>query len=114
MTTGSLISHAALIGALLSGWLLFESLQNNQLTLELVQGQSRLESLRASAEKLRGSVQVQQERLANADKLANSVGPAILKDLVVLSAGNRNSAVTALLAKHGITPPKSSPTPASR
>ncbi len=114
VTTGSLISHAALIGALLSGWLLFESLQNNQLTLELVQGQTRVESLRATAENLRVSVQVQQERLATADKLANSVGPAILRDLVVFSTENRNSSVAALLAKHGIVPPKSSPAPASR
>ena len=114
MTTGSLISHAALIGALLSGWLLFESLQNNQLTIELVQGQTRVESLRATADTLRASVQVQQERLATADKLANSVGPAILKDLVILSAENRNSAVAALLAKHGIVPPKSSSAPATR
>jgi hypothetical protein len=113
VTTGSLISHAALIVALLSGWLLFESLQNQQLTLELVQGQSRVESLRATADKLRASVQAQQERLATADKLANSIGPAILRDLVILSAENRKSPVAALLTKHGIEPPKSSPAPHS-
>jgi hypothetical protein len=109
VTTGSLISHAALIGTLLSGWLLFESLQNHQLTLELVQGQTRVESLRATADKLKTSVQAQQERLATADKLANSIGPAILRDLVILSAENRKSPVAALLTKHGIEPPKSSP-----
>ena len=106
MTTGSLISHAALIGTLLSGWLLFESLQNQQLTLELVQGQTRMESLRAAAEKLQASVQAQQDRLAAADKLANSVGPAILRDLVILSAETPKSPVAGLLAKHGIEPPK--------
>lgn len=113
MTTSSLISHAALIGTLLSGWLLFESLQNHQLTLELVQGQSRVESLRSTAEKLKSSIQAQQDRLATADKLANSIGPAILRDLVILSAENRKSSVAALLAKHGIEPPKSQSGPPS-
>jgi len=113
VTTGSLISHAALIGTLLSGWLLFESLQNHQLTLELVQAQTRVESLRNTAGKLKSSIQAQQDRLATADKLANSIGPAILRDLVVLSAENRKSPVAALLAKHGIEPPKSPTGPAS-
>lgn len=114
MTTGSLISHAALIGTLLSGWLLFESLQNNQLTLELVQMQTRVESLRTTAGNLKACVQAQQDRLATADKLANSIGPAILRDLVIVSTENRNSPVAALLAKHGIEPPKSSSAPATR
>ncbi len=111
MFTGSLAAHTALAAALLSGWLLFESVRNNQLTLELVREQSRLESLRSEAETLRQSVQSRQERLAAADRLANSVGPAILRDLVALGADRRNPAIADLLAKHGIADPESRPAP---
>jgi len=112
MSTGSLAAHTALAAALLSGWLLFESVRNNQLTLELVREQSRLETLRGTAQTWNESAQARRERLAAADRLANSVGPAILRDLVALAADRRNPAIADLLAKHGIADPESRPAPA--
>lgn len=114
MPTGSLAAHTALAAALLSAWLLVESVRNNQLTLELVRKQSRLETLRSTAQTLNESVQARRERLAAADRLANSVGPAILRDLVALSAHRRNPAIADLLAKHGIKDPSESPAPSAR
>lgn len=109
MSHGSIVSHAALAAALLAAWLLVESIRNNQLTLELVARQAHTDNLRAEADSLRDRVQTMNARLDAADRLANSVGPSILRDLVALSADNRNPAIAALLQKHGIADPSDPP-----
>jgi hypothetical protein len=106
MSFFSIFNHAALVAVLLSGWLLYEALNNNQRTIELVLLQSRIESMRLELDTIRGRVQIMDARLDEVDRLANSVGPAILRDLITISSEKRNPAITALLDKHGISAPR--------
>lgn len=102
MTLRSIVSHTALIALLLCGWIFFEALRNNQDNLRLMHLQEKIQSLRADRELAQKTAQEKQNRVQNATRLANSVGPAILADLAAVSTTGRNDAITSLLKKHGI------------
>lgn len=109
MTPRFILSHALAAAALLSAWLLYESLANNRTTLQMVAWQDMIQAQREELNDLRSRLASQRKQIESAGLLANSIGPAILADLVGLSADRGNPAIAALLEKHGLGKPAEQP-----
>jgi len=114
MATRLIVSHTAVIAAVLASWLLFESVSNNQAAIKLVELQQRNDARRSMLGAIQERIGARRARIDAASRLANSVGPAVLADLVALSHDKKNTAISDLLQRHGLRAPdnpKSTPTP---
>lgn len=105
MSTRFIVSHAVAIAAVLSAWLLYESVTNNQAALRLVELQKNVSAKRDLLGAVNARLSAHGARIDAATRLANSIGPAILADLIALSAGGRNPEIAQLLLQHGLGKP---------
>lgn len=110
MATRLIVSHTAAIAAVLSAWLLFESVSNNQTAIKLVELRQGNDVRRSMLGAMQERIGARRARIEAASRLANSVGPAVLADLVTLSHGHRSLAISDLLQRHGLgNPPPNDP-----
>ncbi len=105
-------SVAAGVSLLLSAWLFATSGMNQNLQAVLQQKQQELQSEQQEIQLHQQQFQAQQEQINQGIKLAQEVGPAVLKDLASLAVENNNETIKKLLTKYGVDLSKdAAPTP---
>jgi hypothetical protein len=94
---------ASALGLLLSIWLFISNSTNSGLQGELQKKQTELQSEQQAVQIQNQQLQAQQEQIATGIRLAQEVGPAVLKDVAGLAVQNKNDSLKKLLGKYGIT-----------
>ena len=97
------------VGAVLAGALLALSVryflitgETNRLRSEVFEFQQFVENQQQQIAAKRQELQVQQEKLAKGSAIGDTVGPAVLKDMVGLAEKPANAGLRALLQQHGV------------
>src|SRR5258705_12325251 len=101
--TAILSTSAAALCLALSIWLFFVSSANSQLQLELRTKQEGNQTLEQALRLQRQQLEAQQEQIKAGTRLAQDLGPAVLRDLGALALRHKNEKVKALLAKYGVS-----------
>jgi hypothetical protein len=96
------VSAAGLCLAL-SIWLFFASAANTELQHELQTRQESNQTLQQAVKLQQQQLEAQQKQIETGTKLAQEVGPAVLRDLGALALKNENARIRVLLAKYGVT-----------
>ena len=94
---------AAALSLLLSVWLFISNSTNSGLQGELQKKHTDLQSEQQAVQIQNQQLQAQQEQIATGMRLAQEVGPAVLRDVAGLAVQNKNDALKKLLGKYGIT-----------
>ena len=94
---------AAALSLLLSIWLFISNSTNSGLQGELQKKQTDLQSEQQAVQIQNQTLQAQQEQIATGIRLAQEVGPAVLRDVGGLAVQNKNEGLKKLLGKYGIT-----------
>ena len=97
-----LSTTAATLTLVLSVWFLAGSASNNDLQGKLQNKQGEIQTLQQSVQLQQQQLQAQQQQVEAGTKLAEQVGPAVLRDLANLQVQNKNARISALLKKYGI------------
>lgn len=87
----------------LSVWLFVTSGQNQKLQGELQKKQQELQAEQQEVQLQTQQIQAQQDQINAGIRLAQEVGPAVLRDVGNLSVQNKNESLKKLLAKYGVT-----------
>jgi hypothetical protein len=74
----------------------------NKLRAEIFEFQQFIESQQAQIVARRQQLQGQQEKLTKGSTIGDTVGPAVLKDIVALAEKPANGRLRELLQKHGV------------
>ncbi len=88
---------------LLTVWLFTSNSANQSLQADLQQKQQEIQTEQMEVQLQQQQLQSQQEQLNSAVKLAQEIGPAVLKDLGSVAVQNKNQKIKELLSKYGIT-----------
>jgi hypothetical protein len=94
---------ASALGLLLSIWLFISNSTNSGLQEELRKKQDTLQGEQQAVQIENQKLQAQQEQITTGIRLAQEVGPAVLKDVAGLAVQNKNEPLKKLLGKYGIT-----------
>jgi hypothetical protein len=94
---------AAALSLILSIWLFVASGTNSSLQGELQKKQTELQNEQQEVQLQNQQLQAQQEQIATGIKLAQEVGPAVVRDLGTLAVQNKNEAIKKMLSKYGVT-----------
>ena len=104
MNVSAFLSIAAAGTSLaLSVWLFVASGQNQKLQGELQKKQQELQAEQQEVQLQTQQLQAQQDQINAGIRLAQEVGPAVLRDVGNLSVQNKNESLKMLLAKYGVT-----------
>ena len=76
--------------------------ENSKIRVEIFGYQQALESVQARIQAKRELLQTQQEKLTKGSAIGETVGPAVLKDIVALAEKPANARLRELLQKHGV------------
>lgn len=87
----------------LSIWLFFIGRTSVKLQSELLRQQESFQGQQREIQLGQQQLQAQQNQIDVSMKLAQEIGPAILRDLATLAVQNKNKEIEDLLAKHGFT-----------
>ncbi len=87
----------------MSVWLFVASGQNQKLQGELQKKQQELQSEQQEVQLQTQQLQTQQEQINAGIRLAQEVGPAVLRDVGNLVVQNKNESLKKLLSKYGVT-----------
>jgi hypothetical protein len=112
--TAILSTSAAGLCLALSIWLFFASTANSQLQLELRTKQEGNQTLEQALRLQRQQLEAQQEQIKAGTRLAQDLGPAVLRDLGALALRHKNEKVKELLAKYGVSVSEHESTPKAR
>ncbi len=94
---------------LLSIWLFFVGSSNQSLQAEMQKQQDELATQQQTVQLAQQQLQSQQEQINSGTKLAQEVGPAVLRDLGSAAVQNKNEAIKKVLAKYGVTVSEKAP-----
>ncbi len=104
MKLPSIISIAAASLCLtLSIWLFFAGTASQNLQAEMQKKQDEYQTQQQTAQIAQQQLQLQTERINQGTKLAQEIGPAVLRDLGGLAVQSKNEDIKKLLAKYGVT-----------
>ena len=107
------------VGAVLAGGLLalscrffLLSAETGRMRSEAYEFQQFVEGQQSQIAAKRQQLQAQQEKLTKGSAIGETVGPAVLKDIVALAEKPVNTRLRELLQKHGVHVAASAPPPA--
>ncbi len=100
----SVLSTAiAAICLALSVWLYGASASNQSLQTELQKKQTEMQTQQQQMQLQAAQLQEQQASINQGMKLAQEIGPSVLKDLGALAVQNKNEKIRKLLSKYGLS-----------
>lgn len=76
--------------------------ESNKLKAEIFEFQQFVENQQSQIMAKRQQLQAQQEKLSKGSAIGETVGPAVLKDIVALAEKPANARLRELLQKHGV------------
>ncbi len=94
---------AAGLCLILSIWLFFVGTTNQNLQADMQKTQEELQTHQQAVQLAQQQLQAQQDQINAGTKLAQEVGPAVLRDLGGLAVQSKNESIKKILGKYGVT-----------